>query len=180
MSIRRPWAGPGGEVGGLAAGASDAARLAVVPAAEGVYRIFIRDLVLMCSIGAYPEERLRPQRVRFNVDMRVQSAPGPIDDDLAKVLSYDTVVDDIRTLTARGHINLVETLAGQIIDGCLDDPRVLDVRVMVEKLDVEPAAAGVGVEFERRRQPYPAVADLFPSTAGPAPGPGRRRRDPAG
>ena len=170
MSIKRPWSD--------AAGDADAVCLATVPpsAAEGVYRIFIRDLVLMCSIGAYPEERLRAQRVRFNVEMRVQCAAGPIDDDLAKVLSYDTVVADIRELTGRGHINLVETLAEQIIDCCLADPRVLDVRVMVEKLDGEPAAAGVGVEFERRRQHYPTVADLFPSSVGTAADSVRRRR----
>jgi dihydroneopterin aldolase len=126
------------------------------------YRIFIRDLVLLCSIGAYPEERLKPQRVRFNVDMRVREARGPIDDDLVNVLSYDTVIADIRELAGRGHINLVETLAQDIIECCLADPRVLDVRVAVEKLDVEPAAAGVGVEIARRRRAYPAVAELFP------------------
>jgi len=126
------------------------------------YRIFVRDLVLLCSIGAYPEERLKPQRVRFNVDMRVQAARGPIDDDLVNVLSYDTVIADIRELSGRGHINLVETLAQDIIECCLADPRVLYVRVAVEKLDVEPAAAGVGVEFERRRRAYPAVSELFP------------------
>lgn len=126
------------------------------------YRIFVRDLVLLCSIGAYPEERLKPQRVRFNVDMRVQAARGPIGDDLVNVLSYDTVIADIRELAGRGHINLVETLAQDIIECCLADPRVLYVRVAVEKLDVEPAASGVGVEFERRRHAYPAVTELFP------------------
>lgn len=131
-------------------------------AEEDGYRIFIRDLVLLCSIGAYPEERLKQQRVRFNVDMRVQAARGPIDDDLVNVLSYDTVIADIREIAGRGHINLVETLAQDIVDCCLADPRVSEVRVAVEKLDVEPAAAGVGVEIARRRPAYPAVADLFP------------------
>ena len=126
------------------------------------YRIFIRDLVLLCSIGAYPEERLKQQRVRFNVELRVQAAPGSIDDELVNVLSYDTVIADIRELSGRGHINLVETLAQDIVDCCLADPRVAYVRVAVEKLDVEPAAAGVGVEIERRRRAYPAVSELFP------------------
>jgi dihydroneopterin aldolase len=127
------------------------------------YRIFVRDLVLMCRIGAYPEERLKTQRVRFNLDILVQAPADPIGDDLAQVLSYDTVIADIRELTARGHINLVETLAAEIADICLADPRVAEVKVIVEKLDVEPAAAGVGVEIERRRRrSYPSVAELFP------------------
>lgn len=127
------------------------------------YRIFVRDLVLMCSIGAYPEERLKTQRVRFNLDIRVEAPAEPLDDDVAKVLSYDMVIADIRELTGRGHINLVETLAADIADICLADPRVAEVKVTVEKLDVEPAAAGVGVKILRRRkQAYPSVAELFP------------------
>lgn len=125
------------------------------------YRIFVHDLVLMCRIGAYPEERLKTQRVRFNLDIQVQAPREPLDDDVAKVLSYDTIISDIRELTGRGHINLVETLAAQIADICLADPRVTNVRVGVEKLDVEPAASGVGVEIERRRRTYPSVAELF-------------------
>jgi dihydroneopterin aldolase len=128
----------------------------------GRYRIFVHDLVLMCQIGAYPEERLKTQRVRFNLDIEVQAPREPLDDDVAKVLSYDTIIADIRELTGRGHINLVETLAAQIAEICLADPRVTNVRVVVEKLDVEPAASGVGVEIERRRRIYPSVAELFP------------------
>ena len=59
---------------------------------------------------------------------------------------------------------------------CLADARVVDVRVRVEKLDVEPAAGGVGVEIERQRNAHPAVADLFSWTAAE---PSRRRTGPA-
>lgn len=130
-----------------------------------VYRMFIKDLVLSCSIGAYPDERLRPQRVRFNVDLHVRASVGPLGDDLDNVVSYDTITEGIRRLIGNGHINLVETLAEQIADMCLADPRVVAVAVRVEKLDVEPAAAGVGIEIERRRASHPAIADLFPRAA---------------
>lgn len=139
------------------------------------YRIFVRDLVLLCSIGAYPEERHRPQRVRFNIDMRVLTPRGPIGDDLARVLSYDTVIADIRQLVDRGHINLVETLAEQVAGCCLADPRVTDVRIVIEKLDIEPAAAGVGIEIERRRRSYPAAAELLRWGAEVAPDELQRR-----
>ena len=35
-------------------------------------RLFVRDLVLACSIGVYDHEKEAPQRVRFNVDLRVR------------------------------------------------------------------------------------------------------------
>ena len=119
---------------------------------EGVpaYRMFIRDLVLLCRIGVYAHEKLRPQRVRINVSMRVQPDMAPRNDDIANVPSYDQVLGEIKRLAAGGHINLVETLAETIADICLTDRRVIEARVMIENLDVEPEAS-VGVEIERRR-----------------------------
>jgi dihydroneopterin aldolase len=114
------------------------------------YRMFIRDLVLPCRIGVYAHEKLRPQRVRISVSMRVKPDATPRNDDIANVLSYDEVLGGIKRLAAGGHINLVETLAEAIADICLADRRVLEARVMIEKLDVEPEAS-VGVEIERRR-----------------------------
>ncbi|MEX0696477.1 MAG: dihydroneopterin aldolase [Dongiaceae bacterium] len=119
-------------------------------AAEPSYGMFVRDLVISCSIGAYPHERLAPQRVRLNVDLNVREAAAHRDD-LGDVVSYDTIVAGIKALVAGRHINLVETLAEEIASLCLDEPRVLSARVRVEKLDVEPAATSVGVEIERRR-----------------------------
>ena len=117
--------------------------------------------MLPCSIGAYPQERLQRQRVRFNVDLQALWPAGALEDDLDKVVNYKDITIGIRRLVEQGHINLVETLAERIADMCLADPRVVEARVSVEKLDVEPAAAGIGVEIERRRASHPAVAELF-------------------
>lgn len=117
----------------------------------GHYRMFIRDLVLDARVGVYPHERRAPQRVRFNIDMRVREPGQPLGDDLAKVLSYDAVIAGVRRLLAAGHINLVETVAENVAEICLADSRVASVKVAVEKLDIDPAVGGVGVEIERRQ-----------------------------
>jgi len=118
---------------------------------ERTYRIVVKDLVLMCSIGAYARERLQRQRVRFNVDLRVRWPPT-LEDDLASVINYKDITAGIRRIIDAGHISLVETLAERIADMCLADPRVVDARIRVEKLEVEPAADGIGVEIERHRE----------------------------
>jgi 7,8-dihydroneopterin aldolase/epimerase/oxygenase len=128
---------------------------------ERYYRILVRDLVLMCSIGAYPQERLQRQRVRFNVDLHALWPAGAFEDDLDQVVNYKDITNGIRDLIEHGHINLVETLAQSIAEMCLADARVIDARVRVEKLDVEPDADGIGIEIERHRPSYPAVTDLF-------------------
>jgi dihydroneopterin aldolase len=116
-----------------------------------LYRILVRDLVLKCSIGIHAHERLAPQRVRINVEMAVFEQAGPLSDDIANVVSYEDVIEGIKAMLAKGHINLVETLAENIAGLCLDDERVDSVRVRVEKPDVYAEAASVGIEIERRR-----------------------------
>jgi dihydroneopterin aldolase len=117
----------------------------------GHYRIRVIDLVLPATIGIYDHEKLGPQRVRINVDLKVAQHGGRHDDDIAKVLSYEDIVNGIKAIIAGGHINLVETLAERVVDLCLADSRVMAARVGVDKLDVVPEAASVGVEIERTR-----------------------------
>lgn len=149
------------------------------PAGERLYRMFVKDLVLQCNIGVYPHERLRPQPVRINVDMQVRETSVPLNDDIANVLSYDRVTAAIKAHIAKGHINLVETLAEDIAAICLEHARVIHVRIGVEKLAVEPNAASVGIEIERHRhhQNHPAIAELFPLAFDAAPRGNRGRRD---
>ena len=111
----------------------------------------IRDLVVSCSIGVHEHERHGTQRVRINVRVRVADDEGPIEDSIANVVSYESIVDGIRAIIAGGHINLVETLADRVVELCLANRRVQGVWVRVEKLDLYPDAGGVGVEVERSR-----------------------------
>ncbi|HLI23095.1 MAG TPA: dihydroneopterin aldolase [Stellaceae bacterium] len=114
------------------------------------YRVFVRDLVLPCSIGIYPREKGLRRRVRINTEILV-TAPLPRSDDFADVVNYETIVAGIKSIAEGGHINLVETLADRIAALCLADSRVSATRVMVEKLDVWPETESVGVIVERKR-----------------------------
>lgn len=121
-------------------------------ARAGVRHLFVRDLVLAASIGVYEHEHRRPQRIRINMDLAIEEA-GPLSaDSIEAVVSYEPFVLVARDIVAAGHIQLVETLAERLAEECLSDRRVLSVRVRVEKLDVFPDAAAVGVEIERMRR----------------------------
>ncbi|PYE89927.1 (5-formylfuran-3-yl)methyl phosphate synthase [Phyllobacterium leguminum] len=113
----------------------------------GTDKIFVRDFVLPVHIGAYSFEHGKPQKVRFDVTAdvrRVTNAPR----EMRHVVSYDLIMDGIRGIVARGHVELSETLAEEIATLILAHPRVMRVVVRVEKLELGPG--GVGVEIERR------------------------------
>ncbi len=118
----------------------------------GQYRsTFVRDLELAAKIGVHSFEKIDSQMIRINVDMISLDDGAPLNDDLSKVICYESVVNGITDIIAGGHINLVETLAEKIADFCLSDRRVVRVKVRVEKPHIIAEAASVGVEIERNQ-----------------------------
>lgn len=116
-----------------------------------LYNVFVRDLVLTCLIGIHDHEKVNPQRVRLNIDLAVGEPEGRFDDRYETIVDYEKITNAIKALLDRGHVGLVETLAEDIADVCLEDGRVTCARVRVEKIDVMPEAGSVGVEIERRQ-----------------------------
>jgi dihydroneopterin aldolase len=127
-------------------------RITALPAtaSQRVLKVFVRDLVLPCRIGVYSHEKTGTQRVRINLELVCAEHPA-INDEHVKVVCYDQIITEIKQLIAGEHINLVETLAERIAALCLQDFRVHQAKVRVEKLDVFPEAEAVGVEIERQR-----------------------------
>ena len=126
-------------------------------------KVFVRDLVLPMHIGAYGFERGQSQKVRFNVEADVarMAATG---DDMRNVFSYDVIRDAIGMILQRGHIAMVETIAEEIAQIVLRHPRVVNVMVRVEKLEIVDGS--LGVEIKRARPVAAAsVRELFPGAA---------------
>ncbi len=110
-------------------------------------RLFLRNHEVSMGIGAHSFERGRSQRVRINVDLYVPlSHSTPLGDELAEVVDYDFVREVVRERVARGHIQLQETLADDLLKVLLAHPQVLAARVSTEKPDVYPDCEAVGVE----------------------------------
>ncbi|MFY0691996.1 MAG: dihydroneopterin aldolase [Paracoccaceae bacterium] len=122
-------------------------------------RISLRDHVREVEIGAFQAERGTTQRICFNIVVEVR-LPDGLDDDVDKILSYDTITDAIdRELNAE-RLNLLETLAERVAEDILADPRAARVFVRIEKLDRGPGA--LGVEIVRDRTAVAPVAAEAP------------------
>jgi dihydroneopterin aldolase len=123
--------------------------------ARGLRRVFVRRLDLQARLGVYPAEQEAAQRVFVDLEMLASEGAwagtvGP--DTLERVVDYAAAAEIACHIAAEGHVFLAETLAERIAMALLKhDERVVQVRVTVEKPDILPDAAGVGVTVERRR-----------------------------
>ena len=118
--------------------------------AKDLDRVFMHDLVQDVEIGVYTNEKGVTQRVRFSVDVDLTPATAALDDDIGRAFDYDTIIKGIKAIVARGHLNLVETLAEEVAAHCLAHPRAASVKVVIEKLDKEPGAVGVEIVRAKR------------------------------
>ena len=82
--------------------------LPIASSAKAVRHMFLRDMVLIASIGVHPHEHAAPQRVRINVDLGVEDdgarplSRTPVGrDELARVVDYEKLADRVRA-TQRG------------------------------------------------------------------------------
>lgn len=128
-------------------------RACVPTAATDLDRISVRDYTVSVEIGAFQKERGVEQRLRFNVVVEVKAADAVIDDDVDRILSYDTITEAIDTELAAERLNLLETLAERIAGRVLNEPLAARVFVRVEKLDRGPG--NLGVEIVRSAQARP-------------------------
>ena len=71
------------------------ARAAATHAGPPLDRISVRDYTRQVEIGAFRTERGVTQRIRFNVVLEVSHHTAARDDDVDKVISYDTITEAI-------------------------------------------------------------------------------------
>ncbi len=114
-------------------------------------RIFVSNHVCEMEIGAYPDERGRTQRVRFDVTLEVAREVASNLDQYTRVVNYEDLVEAIGEVAGGPRVNLVETLAERLAELCLVDPRARRVHIRIEKLDRLPGGAGLGIEIVRER-----------------------------
>ncbi len=119
-------------------------------AARGLRHVFVNRLAVEASIGIHPHERENKQTIWLTIDAGVledSATPEAIGD----VVCYEDMCKTATALASDGHIDLVETLAERIADRLMEDPRLVQIRVQIEKPQAIAQAASVGIAISRLR-----------------------------
>ena len=110
-------------------------------------KIVLEGFTLDVDIGFHAFEIGNPQRLTVTVEVWVDEASFPSDDDAAGAWNYDFLRTEIQELASGRRFNLQETLVRGIYDLVAARRGVTALRVSSRKLDVYPDCAGVGVEL---------------------------------
>ena len=116
-------------------------------------KIAIDGYCLDVDIGFHAFEIGRPQRLRIDIEIWVNAASFPADDDTAAAWNYDDLHRDVAALVANRRFNLQETVAHEIYALVAARPGVVALRVNTRKPDIYSDCEGVGVELASFRTP---------------------------
>jgi len=114
-------------------------------------RIYIRDLLVRCIVGVYPEERHTPQDVVINIVLHADLRKPCQSDQLEDSIDYKAVKQKVLQLTGQSSDQLIERLAQRVADACLEDHRVQEVEVTIDKPGALRFARSVAVQITRSR-----------------------------
>ena len=110
-------------------------------------KIVLDDFCLSADIGFHDFEVGAPQRLLVTVEVWVDKASFPDDDEPGGAWDYDFLRTEIAALIEGRRFNLQETVALEIYDLVAARRGVTGLRVATRKPDIYPDCAGVGVEL---------------------------------
>ena len=110
-------------------------------------RILLESLAVQADIGFHDFEVGTPQRLLVTVEIWLEDANLPADDDPERAWNYDFLRAEVEEIAAARRYNLQETLAHAVFDRIAAFRGVKALRVRTSKPDVYAEAHGVGVEI---------------------------------
>jgi len=111
--------------------------------------VFINQLVVETTIGAYEWEKTITQTLKLDIEMAWDNTAPAQDDDLTKALDYASVSERLTTWFSEQKIELIETVAERVAALLLEEFSISWLKLTVHKPDAVANASGVGVTIER-------------------------------
>ena len=106
-------------------------------------KILIEDLILSISIGIHNFEKLKRQRVKFN--MEITTDPN-LKTDIKSIVNYENVIITIKKITEKKHYELLEELSESIFDEVFKNKKIKKIKLKIDKLDIIKETKSVGIE----------------------------------
>lgn len=116
--------------------------------------VVIEKLAVNTTIGVFDWERAIAQRVLFDVEMACDMTKAFVSDDVADVINYKTVCDEIEHICHHTKAQLVEYLAYQVMSYLFDKYACQKIKLTLKKPHAIKKADAVGVCLELTYEQY--------------------------
>ena len=114
--------------------------------------IRITNLRLRTIIGINDWERTTPQDVVINVTMEFDATRAAQSDDIKDTVDYKTITKKIIKAVEASQFSLLEALTNTILAIAMEDKKVLNATVRVDKPQALRFADSVSIELSKKRE----------------------------
>ena len=116
--------------------------------------VFIKDLIIEEIIGIHKHEKIKKQKIKFNIVLDVNQSSTPDEKDIKSIVDYEKITNKLEKLTKKKKYNFLESLAEDSFEEIFEDKRINSVKIKIEKPEAIKNAKSVGVEVFKTRKDY--------------------------
>ena len=116
--------------------------------------IFIKDFIIHEIIGMHDHEKIKKQKIKFNIVIDVNQNTLPNEKDLRSIINYEKITKKLKNLVKNKKYNFLESLAEDSFVEIFKDKRINSVKIKIEKPDAIKNASSAGVEIFKSRSDY--------------------------
>ena len=116
--------------------------------------VFIKDFIIQEIIGIHEHEKVKKQKIKFNIVIDVDQSTVPNEKEIKSIVDYEKITNKLENLVKSKKYNFLESLAEDSFVEIFEDKRINAVTIKIEKPDAIKSAKSVGVEVFKNRNDY--------------------------
>tara|TARA_B100001123_G_scaffold378185_1_gene446112 strand:+ start:312 stop:743 length:432 start_codon:yes stop_codon:yes gene_type:complete len=116
--------------------------------------VFIKDFIVEEIIGFYEHEKIKKQKIKFNIILNIYQNYIPDDENIKSIVDYEKIANKLENLIKSKKYNFLESLAEDSFVKIFEDKRIDSVLIKIEKPEAIKSAKSVGVEVFKTRKDY--------------------------
>ena len=116
--------------------------------------VFIKDFIIEEIIGIHEHEKIKKQKIKFNIVLDINQSSIPNEKDIKSIVDYEKITKKIENLTKSKKYNFLESLAEDSFKEIFEDKRINSVTIKIEKPEAIKNTESVGVEVFKSREDY--------------------------
>ena len=116
--------------------------------------VFIKDFIIEEIIGIHEHEKIKKQKIKFNIVLDINQSSVPNEKDIKSIVDYEKITNKLENLTKSKKYNFLESLVEDSFEEIFEDNRINSVTIKIEKPEAIKNAESVGVEVFKTRKDY--------------------------